>query len=274
MLRQLIFFILFSTVLLQANNAFAVDRDLISTVYHADIADEPQKPKKKFSLDGELGAIVSSGNTDASSIKAALNSTHDTERFTNSYWAEFLYRRSETTVDDLSQRQTTAQRLFAYVQADYKLNAEKRRLFFYADYEDDRFNGYDYRSSVAAGWSQQLWKNDISGYRFSLGPGYSIARAELNNSGDSIDDSIDDFIVRGSAEYHYIWPTGAKFRQFASVEAGQSNVKSRSETSLSANLFDSLALKLSFILQHNTKPADSAVSLNTEASVAIVYRFF
>ncbi|MCP3865892.1 MAG: DUF481 domain-containing protein, partial [Aestuariibacter sp.] len=44
--------------------------------------------------------------------------------------------------------------------------------------------------------------------------------------------------------------------------------------SLSANLFESLALKLSFIMQHNSNPTDSNTALNTETSVAVVYRFF
>ncbi|MDC8830190.1 DUF481 domain-containing protein [Alteromonas gilva] len=248
----------------------AADKDLIRTLYHADFLDYDDEIEDTFSLDGELGVIFATGNTNATSIKSSLQGELETQQFLSQFWVEFLYKETEVDTESGTDDQTTAQRLYTYMQSDYKLNQDNRRLFVYADYEDDRFNGYDYRSSVAGGWSQQVWKNEISNFRFSLGPGYSFAK--LNN-GERADD-IDGFIVRASAEYHYKWPTGARMRQFVSTEAGGDNIKSRTETSLSANLFESLALKLSFILQHNSDPAGSAPSLNSESSVTIVYRFF
>lgn len=247
----------------------AADKDLISTLYHADFVEYDDTPKDRFTLDGELGVIVASGNTNATSFKTSLKSEHETRYFVNQYWAEFLYKQTEVTADGETTEQTTAQRLYTYMQSDYKLNQENSRLFVYADYEDDRFNGYDYRSSIASGWSELVWKNEISNFRYSVGPGYSFVRLD-----DGQIDSSQGVIIRASAEYHYIWPTGAKLRQFFSTEAGEHNIKSRTETSLSANLFESLALKVSFIFQHNSNPADDAMSVNTESSVAIVYRFF
>lgn len=247
----------------------AADKDLISTLYHADFVEYDDAPTNRFTLDGELGVIVASGNTNATSFKTSLKSEHETQSFVNQYWVEFLYKQSEVTADGQTVQQTTAQRFYSYLQSDYKINQENSRMFLYADYEDDRFNGYDYRSSIATGWSELVWKNEISNFRYSIGPGYSFVRLDSG----AIDNS-QGIIVRASAEYHYIWPTGAKLRQFVSTEAGEHNIKSRTETSLSANLFGSLALKLSFILQHNTNPADDAFSVNTESSVAVVYRFF
>ncbi|MFS1703600.1 DUF481 domain-containing protein [Aestuariibacter sp. GS-14] len=250
--------------------ANAADKDLIRTLYHADFVEYDEEPKDRFTLDGQLGIIFSSGNTNATSIKSSLKSEHENDMFANQYWVEFLYKQSEVDSDEGTLKQTTAQRLYTYVQSDYKLRVENQRLFVYGDYEDDRFNGYDHRSSIAGGWSQQVWRNEISDFRFSVGPGYSFAKLDSGEKAKN----IHGFIVRASAEYHYIWPTGAKLRQFVSTEAGEDNIKSRTETSLSANLFESLALKLSFIMQHNTNPTSDNMSLNTETSVAVVYRFF
>lgn len=258
------------TLALFCMSAVAADKDLISTLYHADFVEYDEDQKDTFSLDGELGIIFASGNTNATSIKSSLNSEHETRRFANHYWIEFLYKQTEVDVDGSLEEQTTAQRLYTYAQSDYKLRQENRRLFLYGDYEDDRFNGYDYRSSVAGGWSQEVWQNEISDFRYSVGPGWAFARYDNGEKADE----VDGFIIRASAEYHYIWPTGAKLRQFVSMEAGDHNIKSRTESSLSANLFESLALKLSFIIQHNTSPVDDAESLNTETSITIVYRFF
>ena len=258
------------SLVLSSFSANAADKDLIRTLYHADFVEYDDEPKDRFTLDGELGVIFASGNTNASSIKSSLKSEHETNVFANQYWVEFLYKQSEVDGEEGRVKQTTAQRLYTYVQSDYKLKVENQRLFVYGDYEDDRFNGYDYRSSIAGGWSQLVWRNEISDFRFSVGPGYSLAKLESGEKAEN----IHGFIVRASAEYHYIWPTGAKLRQFVSTEAGEDNIKSRTETSLSANLFGSLALKLSFIMQHNSNPTDSNTALNTETSVAVVYRFF
>ncbi|GGW93916.1 DUF481 domain-containing protein [Alteromonas halophila] len=253
--------------LLLVSGQVSAAQDLIQTLYHAELDQDEENPVPHFTLDGELGVLVATGNTSAASLKAAVTSEHETLNWSNHYNAEMLYKESD--VAD-SSREVTAQRFFANAQFDYKLKQADRRLFLYGDYEDDRFNGYAYRASLAGGWSQRLWSDENSKFRYSVGPGYSFIEAETNTM-SSVNSG---FIVRASAEYRYNWSTGAKFRQFVSTEAGTENVKSRSETSLSASIFGSLALKLSLILNHETDAADANASLNTETSVTLVYQFF
>ena len=80
--------------------------------------------------------------------------------------------------------------------------------------------------------------------------------------------------ARASGEYQYQWNTGAQLRQFMSAEIGADNIKTRSVTALSANLFDSLAMKLAFNLAYETEPLEDVKSVNTETTVSVVYRFF
>ncbi len=242
-------------------------RDLIQTLYHADFTPDTDDEIPRFTLDGELGILVNTGNTSAASVKAAVNSDHETENWSSVYFAELLYKESGTPT---TERDVSAQRFFTSAQFDYKLLTPGRRLFMYGDYEDDQFTGYDHRASLAAGWSQRLWRNEDSEFRYSIGPGYSFIEAEEDNE-SVVNDGI---IVRASAEYKYRWSSGAKLRQFVSTEAGEENMKSRSETSLSANVFGSLAMKLSFILNHETDTAEDVAALSTETSVALVYQFF
>ncbi|MEC8231411.1 MAG: DUF481 domain-containing protein [Pseudomonadota bacterium] len=242
-------------------------KDLIQTRYHADFTPDTDDEIPRFSLDGELGILLNSGNTSAASIKAAVNADHETQQWSSLYFAELLYKESGTATTD---REVSAQRFYTSAQFDYKLVANGRRLFMYGDYEDDKFTGYDHRASLAAGWSQRLWRNEDSEFRYSIGPGYTFIQAEEDND-NLVNDGI---IVRASAEYRYRWSSGAKLRQFVSTEAGEENTKSRSETSLSANVFGSLAMKLSFILNHETDTAEDVEPLSTETSVALVYQFF
>lgn len=242
-------------------------KDLIRTLYHADFTPDTDDEIPRFRLDGELGVLINTGNTSAASVKAAVNSDYETENWSSIYFAELLYKESGSPT---SQREVSAQRFFGSAQFDYKLLSPGRRLFMYGDYEDDQFNGYDHRASLAAGWSQRLWRNEDSEFRYSIGPGYSFIEAEENND-NLVNDGI---IVRASAEYKYHWSSGAKLRQFLSTEAGEENTKSRSETSLSANVFGSLAMKLSFILNYESDTPEDVDSLSTETSVALVYQFF
>ena len=246
---------------------FAEDRDLIRTLYHAEFTQFNEDDKPGFSLDGELGVLVNTGNTSAASIKAGINADHETPNWSSVYLIEMLYKESATVGE---KRDVSAQRFYTSAQFDYKLHRPGRRLFMYGDYEDDRFNGYDHRASLAAGWSQRLWRDEDSEFRYSIGPGYAFVELE-----DETDDAINNgMIVRASAEYKYHWNSGAKLRQFISTEAGGDNTKSRSETSLSANVFGSLAMKFSFVLSHETDTAEDVDPLSTETSVALVYQFF
>ena len=246
---------------------FAADRDLIQTLYHADFTPDTDDEVPRFSLNGELGILSNTGNTSAASIKAGINADHETENWSSLYFAEMLYQESNT---DGSGRELSAKRFYGSAQFDYKLNQPGRRLFMYGDYEDDSFSGYDHRASLAAGWSQRVWRDEVSEFRYSVGPGYSFVELE-----EPLDEDINNgVIVRASAEYKYHWASGANLRQFVSTEAGDENTKSRSETSLSANVFGSLAMKLSFILNHETDTTEDVDGLSTETSVALVYQFF
>ncbi len=256
----LLVFVLMNTKALAA-------QDLIQTLYHAELTQQEETTSPAFTLDGELGVLVATGNTSAASIKAAIISTQETRDWSNSYNAEMLYKESNVAG---SSREVTAQRFYANAQFDYKLEYDDRRLFMYADFEDDRFNGYEYRASFAAGWSQRLWQNEESSFRYSIGPGYTFMEAKP----ETISSVNSGFITRASAEYRYTWNSGAKFRQFLSMQAGTQNIISRSETSLSASIFGSLALKLAFVAFHETNPTETNAALNTETSVTLVYQFF
>ena len=248
-------------------SVFADDRDLIRTLYHAEFSSYTEDEVPRFKLDGELGMLINTGNTSAASVKTSIRADHETHNWSSNYLAEMLYKESAS---DGEKRDVSAQRFYASGQFDYKLHQPGRRLFMFGDYEDDRFNGYDYRASLAAGWSQRLWRDEESEFRYSIGPGYAFVELE-----DEVDDSINNgVIVRASAEYKYHWNSGANLRQFISTEAGGDNTKSRSETSLSANIFGSLAMKLSFVLNHESDTAEDVDPLSTETSVALVYQFF
>lgn len=260
-----------SAVLALPCHAEDVRDELIKSLYKLEFkTDDEEAEKKAFVLDGELGLLISTGNSNSNSIKAGITSEHELEYWSNRYFAELLYKESEAEVDGEQVNEVTAQRFYGSAQFDYKIGHSDRRLFLYGDYEDDRFNGYDYRASIASGWSHKYGFAPNSEIRYSIGPGYTFLSVEEGEESD-VNSGL---ILRASAEYRYDWDSGAKFRQFLSTQSGKDNTQSRSETSLSAKLLGELAMKLSFVVNHESDPTEDNKPLSTETSLALVYQFF
>ncbi len=225
--------------------------------------------KKTFTMDGEFGFTATSGNTESSSTIAKLNAKHELVDWSNQYVVEAFQKKQEV-VDSSTQQvesQTAAQKVFFSAQGDYKLENPNYRLFAFSSYENDRFSNFDYQSTLAAGWSQEVWKEKKSEFKYSVGPGYSFSE-----TADGV--AVDGVIIRSSAEYLWNISDTAVLRQSVSTEIGDENTKSKSETSLSAQVNGSLAMKFSYVLNHNSTVAGDKENLDTIASVTLVYSFF
>lgn len=227
--------------LLSAGNVFAADE------------------VKPFSMDGEFGYIATTGNTETTSIKGKLSAHQELTQWSNDFKAEALYTDDDST--------TTAQSYFLSGQGNYKLANPDHRLFGFASYENDRFSSYDYQATLAAGWSQKLWEDDSSQFNYSIGPGYSFSETSEGEEQNSV-------IVRAAMDYQWKISDTSTFKQLLSTEVGSDNTKSKSETSLSAQISGNLSMKLSLLLNHNSDVAEDTENLDTQTSVTLVYSFF
>lgn len=229
-----------------------------------------------MTLDGEFGFLYASGNTNTSTFKAALTSDHELENWSNRYLSELLYKQNKSNGEG-SSSVVTAQRFLASAQLDYKLSNAANRLFVYAEYEDDRFSGFRYQTSFATGWSSVAWKDESSQFRYSIGPGYSHSQLErYDDANNALHETFNEMIIRGSFDYRLNVSSTTKFRQQFSTEAGEQNRRTRSETSLSTNLVQSLGMKLSFVMLYNDALSDTnkGNELSTETTISLVYQFF
>ena len=224
-----------------------------------------------FTMDGELGFIFTSGNTETTSAKGALNAKQELEEWSNEFTLNVLYKKDK--VDDVET--TSADKKFASAQANYKLENPDHRLFGFASYEDDRFSEFDYQATLAAGWNQKVWSDDTSSFEYSIGPGYSFAdRYVTNDDGTVTTESEDGVVVRGAFAYKYNISETAKFTQSFSTEVGSDNTKSRAESAVSAKIAGGLSLKVAVKFDHNSDVTGDRDNLDTETSVSLVYTFF
>ncbi|MER2490885.1 DUF481 domain-containing protein [Catenovulum sediminis] len=225
----------------------------------------------KAPLEGEveLGVITTSGNTETTSLKGKVGITHDLENWKNQYQLDALYKKDEVEVNGTKVSQTTAQKVFVSGQGDYKLNAENAALFVYASYEDDKFSGFEYQSTVAVGYSDQLFSNEHSFLNYNIGPGYTFSKLEEGDKEESA-------VLRLAATYQYKLSDNAKFSQKLSTEAalesGQ-NTRSKSETAVSANLMGNLSMKAAYTITHNSDVKVGKEKTDTTTSITVVYLF-
>lgn len=225
--------------------------------------DEP----KTFTMDGEFGMIITTGNTETTSATAGISAQQELENWSNDYQIEGLYKKETVVQDEEEVERTSAQKFFASAQGNYKLENPDHRLFVFSSYEDDRFSNYDYQATLAGGWSQKMWETKKTALEYSIGPGYSWS--ETNEGEDT-----SSFIVRGSANFKWFISDTAKFTQTVSTEVGSENTKSRAESALTATISGSLSMKFSVRLDHNSNVADDVEKLDTETAITLVYSFF
>lgn len=235
---------------------------------------------KTFKTDAELGALLTSGNTESTSIKAKLDVKQELTQWRNSYVLEGLYK--EDTVDisaTETEDQTSAERYALAVQSDYKLNEEHRGLFIFAGYEEDRFSGYDYQGSVAAGYTDRLFKKPNSHLNYSVGLGMSFSKTdevfvdEVLTQESVTDESA---IIRVSLNYLYQFSDYAKFTQTLSSDIAtesEANTKTKAESAVTANLNNAFAIKASFSVNHNSEVPENKENTDTQTALTLVYSF-
>lgn len=239
---------------------------LTTPIFAAEMADS--SVEKDFSMDGEFGLILTSGNTETTSLKSRLSSHHELSEWSNDYVLEAFYKQDNVMTEEGDENTiTTSQRFFFSAQGNYKLENPENRLFAFASYEDSRFSNFDYQATLAVGWNSQLWKNDGSSFLYSIGPGYAFQALQGGQDASGV-------IVRSQLDYAWHISKQAQFKQIVSTEFGADNTKSRSETALSAKINGSFSMKVSLILNHNTDVEDRVKSLDTETAVTLVYSFF
>lgn len=234
---------------------------------------------KALSVDAELGALITSGNTESTTLRGSLDLKQDLEKWRLNYVADAIYKQDQIENEDGEEvEQETAEKYFASIQADYKLNQEQRGLFVFGSYESDKFSGYEYQSTISAGYTDRLLKTEKLSWNYSIGLGASFNRSEelFDENGALIapSESEDYTIVRLSFDLQYDISENAKFTQTLASNIAtdsQYNTQTKAESALTANLNDSFALRASFTVINNTDVPAGIEETDTQTGLALVY---
>jgi putative salt-induced outer membrane protein YdiY len=208
--------------------------------------------------EAELGVLITSGNSEETSINSRLAGKYEGAVWRNT--ASFRSAYSE------GKDETTAEK--------YRVEAEGNYKFLRGSYDDDRFSGYEYQSSVTSGYGNRVWNTgERSFLDLSIGAGYRYNRLDVaNEDGERNEDEV---IGRLAAQLDYALSENALFRQKLSTEVGvdEGESISESETAIQASLAGNLSMKAAYRVKHvSDAPADSEKT-DTETSITLLYGF-
>ncbi|QSP94869.1 DUF481 domain-containing protein [Marinobacter salinisoli] len=213
----------------------------------------------------ELGLLVTTGNTDERNISGRIGLAREYVRWRNT--GEFNARHIEA--DD----ETTAEEYRAEGETNYKFD-EQQYWFLRGAWEDDRFSGYAFESSVTAGYGNRIWEQgEVSFLSVSTGLGYRYNELdEPQADGTREEESV---IARFAAELAHEISDRSLFRQKLSSEVGleETNTITQSETSLQAAVIGNLALKLAYRVKHVSAPPEGAERTDTETALSVLYTY-
>ncbi|WP_018276110.1 DUF481 domain-containing protein [Teredinibacter turnerae] len=248
------------------------------------LATEHEEHQGPVSVDAEVGALLTNGNTQSSAFKGKVDINHELKHWRNEYIVEGLYKRDEVTVGDgddaYKEDQVTAEKYFFSAQTDYKLNSEYQGVFGYVSYEENKFSGYKYQSTAAFGYSDRAFQGKNQHMDYSVGPGMSMAETEPSEDEDGVyvpADKQEAVILRVSAKYVYRFNPNTKFTQSLSSDIAfgdEDNTRTKSETAITAALNGSFAIKTSFKYEHNSVVSDEDIEqTDTQTAVTFVYTY-
>lgn len=208
--------------------------------------------------EGELGFTQTSGNTDSESLNAKLGIAKTHNKWTHKARLE-VFKTSTSGIKSANRAVFTARTEYKFAKKTYAFGALR--------YEDDKFSGYDYQSSLSFGLGAQFIKNESHELDASAGLGYR----QLKETATTI--VSDEAIATGNLTYKYKISKSSSFKEKVIIESGKTNTYTESETSLNTKINGNLASKISYTVKNNSTVPVGAVKKDTVTTIALVYSF-
>jgi len=210
--------------------------------------------------EGELGFIITDGNTETQSLNTKFSLTKEQEKWRNNFRIEAL----NTSEND----NTSAEKYLASVKTDYKFTSADF-VFTALSYEDDRFNasGFDYQIAFALGYGRTIMENDLHSLTAEIGPGYRYSKIKATGLNEK------EGIIRSGASYRLNLSETAQFQQDLNIDLGEEEVITKSVTAVKAQVVGELAMKVSLTLRHTDEALPGNESVDRESALTLVYSF-
>jgi putative salt-induced outer membrane protein len=234
-------------------------------------ADAPPPPAQGWSGKGEVGYVMSRGNTDTDSANAKIDLADLIGDWKHSIHLEGLYGRSNEV--------TAAERWAALLQTDLKITP--RAFGFVAlHFLQDEFSGFQYQASATTGVGYKFVATDHDKLTAQVGAGYRRLRPELltmNANGAVIartpGESTGNAIGTAGFDFAHIFNASTKITDRMLIESGAGNTSLENDLALVVNMSKTLAISAGFTYQENTQPPAGLQRVTTLTTLNLVYAF-
>ncbi|MDP7591333.1 MAG: DUF481 domain-containing protein [Litorilituus sp.] len=233
---------------------------------------EESKVKSPYTASTELGFLYKTGNTKSIDVKAGFNLKYELEKWRSTLAFNILAKKIEEE-DDKGKKsfETTDNKWDILAQTNYTIGEEdKNYLYGNLAHEQDKFSGFESQSSLSAGWGRNWYTTETSSFFADIGPGvkYDVTRATNKSS--------TNLIIQAQALYTHQFNEHVEFKQYIvarqATQSGENSVY-KSETSVTAQLIDSLQLKFALRVDYDTEVQAGFENTNTETSMTLIYNF-
>lgn len=218
--------------------------------------------EKGWESTAEAGVVVTSGNTKTSSFSGKFDTTKESGKWRHNLHAESLSASSDNV--------KSAEKYLASGQSDYKFG-KFNYMFGLLIYNKDLFSGYQYQTTVAAGYGRRLLDEPTMTLDLEIGPGVRVTK--IDTSIDPNAKAKNDGVVRMAAKYRWKLSATSKFSEDLTSEASHKSTVSKSVTGLTAKINSSLAMKATVTLTRTTHVPVGTRENDTETALTLVYSF-
>lgn len=247
--------------------AVSVALSLSSMAVAAEAEATAEEEPKIWKGSAEFGYVSTSGNSEESNMKGRFDAEREVEKWR--FTTHFDALNSEANGDRSAEKYFIANRLA------YKFN-EYDYAFVYHSYDDDRFSGFDYQTSISAGYGRRILLPPPMTWDFEIGPGYRYSKlddSEGNVAEGNDGDTVDELIVRLFTKYAWDFSDTSTFEQILNVEAGEEATISKSVTSLKVSIIGALAMKMSYTIKYTDHVPKGTKHADKETAVTLLYEF-
>ena len=214
--------------------------------------------------DVALNGSRTTGNTDTTDIGAAVKLEWTTGR-----WEQDL----RATADFGRQNGSTNKQRY---RLGYTLSREfDNRLYAYgnADHFQDEFGAYKYGYFLGGGVGYHVLENDETRWDVEGGPGYrrQKTREKVNTGRASlIEESL---AARAQSDFEWDLNENVTVSNLTEIVASSDDVYIWNDVGLTADMFENIAARVSFRVDHHTRVPESRENTDTVTRVGVVYKF-
>lgn len=213
--------------------------------------------------EAELGFVQLAGNSESHSINSKLTLEKNTENWQHAGLITALGNSVKTSRGDT---QVTAEKYTGRAKSNYQPEADANYPYLLAEYEDDRFSGYEYQASAGLGYGFLVLNTARTLLALEVGTGYGYRKVKYIKVRGRPN-------IRLGKTLEWKFSEHASLAQGLSIEKDKDNSITRYDLSVTSTLTETLALKVGTDIKYTREVLIGTKHTNRMTYANIVYKF-